>query len=177
MKFIKCETGEMRLLPKLFETTFAASESSEEGRLIGKLVDDLLNMPEDESIHVYAAVDEELVLGAVLFTDLSYSDDLSGFLLSPMAVLPEYQGQGIGQRLIQSAVDDLAPSGKSFVVTYGDPNFYSKVGFECLSEKQLAAPYKLSMPQGWQILSLVPELPVSECIPTCAPPFRNANIW
>lgn len=52
MKFMKCETGEMRLLSKLFETTFAASESSEEGRLIGKLVDDLINMPNDETIHV-----------------------------------------------------------------------------------------------------------------------------
>jgi hypothetical protein len=52
MKLIKCETGEMRLLPKFFETTFSAAESSEAGRLIGKLVDDLINMPNDESIHV-----------------------------------------------------------------------------------------------------------------------------
>lgn len=177
MKLIKCETGEMSHLPKFFATTFSAAEGSEEGHLIGKLVYDLLNMPGDELVHVYAAVDEDRVLGAVLFTELIYSEDLSGFLLSPMAVLPEYQGQGIGQRLIQYAVDGLAVSGKTFIVTYGDPSFYSKVGFECLSEKQLAAPYELSMPQGWQILPLVPELPVSANIPTCASPFRNAGIW
>jgi predicted N-acetyltransferase YhbS len=49
--------------------------------------------------------------------------------LGPVSVLPEFQGQGIGSRLIEE-VKNLAPSlGFGAILLYGDPNYYSRLGF------------------------------------------------
>jgi len=54
------------------------------------------------------------------------------------------------------------------VITYGDPSFYSKVGFEPLSEKIIKAPVTLSMPDGWLAQSLTEDpVPVINERPTC----------
>jgi putative acetyltransferase len=34
-------------------------------------------------------------------------------------------------------------------MTYGDPNYYAKVGFMPISEADAQAPFKLSQPEGW----------------------------
>ncbi|MCK5334537.1 MAG: GNAT family N-acetyltransferase, partial [Gammaproteobacteria bacterium] len=41
------------------------------------------------------------------------------------------------------------------VFTYGDPKFYSKVGFSLISEKLVKAPLTLTYPEGWLAQSLV----------------------
>jgi len=38
---------------------------------------------------------------------------------------------------------------------YGDPNFYSKVGFSAIDEKLVPAPLNLEYPEGWLAQSLV----------------------
>jgi len=50
-----------------------------------------------------------------------------GFHLAPLAVLPGWQQQGLGQQLIRDSLPALAPGAPVYVL--GDPEYYSKTGF------------------------------------------------
>lgn len=170
--------GSAGQLTELFKTTFAASEGEAEGQMVSDLVGDLMRRSDEEEVVCFSVREGESLLAAVLFTKLIYSDQVVGLLLSPMAVTPDKQGQGMGQKLIKHAIKKLSGGSESFVVTYGDPNFYSKVGFKPLQEARLPAPYPLSMPHGWLALSLTgSDLPHAQNRPTCASAFRNPEIW
>ncbi|NRP51847.1 MULTISPECIES: GNAT family N-acetyltransferase [unclassified Marinobacterium] len=179
MDFIKRVKSDAADIPGLFLTTFSASEGEGEGEgaLIRELVTDLFTLPE-EDVLCFMALEDDQLLGAVLFSKFIYTDQIHGLLLSPMAVIPEAQGKGVGQNLIRFAIEQLKEASYPFLVTYGDPNFYSKLGFQSISEKQLPAPYMLSMPQGWLALSLDGKaLPRSTNKPQCVEPFCNPGIW
>ena len=49
--------------------------------------------------------------------------------LGPMAVLPEYQRQGIGGKLIETGNRKLRATGCPFVVVLGHPEYYPRFGF------------------------------------------------
>ena len=54
--------------------------------------------------------------------------------LGPVAVLPEWQLQGIGSALIQSALSQLKTIGAKGCIVLGDPNFYAEFGFKAVPE-------------------------------------------
>jgi predicted N-acetyltransferase YhbS len=63
-------------------------------------------------------------------------------------------------------------------ITYGDPSFYSKVGFQPLSENSIRAPLKLSIPEGWLGQSLnVNSIPTLNERPTCVKAFNDPALW
>jgi putative acetyltransferase len=51
------------------------------------------------------------------------------WLLSPLAVLPGDQGEGVGTRLLAAAVDAAATGGAPLLFLEGDPGFYGARGF------------------------------------------------
>jgi putative acetyltransferase len=59
-------------------------------------------------------------------------DGLNGpyFGLGPLAILPEAQGKGYGTALLNSALEYLAENNAKCCVLVGDPNYYSRLGFE-----------------------------------------------
>ncbi|NEQ44494.1 MAG: hypothetical protein F6K00_13410 [Leptolyngbya sp. SIOISBB] len=65
-----------------------------------------------------------------------------------MAIHNEHQDKGIGQALITD-LSELKSRGVGIVLTYGDPRFYSKVGFRSLSPETIQPPFELSQPEGW----------------------------
>lgn len=79
------------------------------------------------------AVDDGQVLGHVMFTTslLDAPRELVKVpVLSPIGVLPERQGQGIGSALIGRGLEILDARGAPLVFLEGHPGFYSKVGFK-----------------------------------------------
>jgi putative acetyltransferase len=70
----------------------------------------------------------ERVRGHILFSAARVGD-VSGAALGPMAVIPEYQRQGIGGRLVNAGCERLARAGIPFVVVVGHPAFYPRFGF------------------------------------------------
>jgi putative acetyltransferase len=50
--------------------------------------------------------------------------------LSPLAVEPAYQGQGIGSALVREVSARVDAKGEPLVVLEGSPDFYGRLGFE-----------------------------------------------
>ena len=155
-----------------FLKSFTASAGAEEGGFVSALAADLIKTTPENDIAAFIAHEGDLCVGAVIFTRLYFPQTSRiVFLLSPMTVLPNHQGQG----LIAYALSQLVGY---IVVTYGDPAFYGKTGFATIDPAVLPAPYPLSQPQGWiaQSLTKAPILPL-EGPATCAPALRNPAYW
>ena len=108
-----------------------------------------------QNLYGFVATENEQIIGSILFTRLTFQNKVNAFILSPVAVHTNYQGKGIGQKLINFGISHLKENGIKIVFTYGDPAFYSKVGFKQITEKIAKAPLKMTHPEGWLGQSLV----------------------
>lgn len=171
--------GRERQLINLFKLTFSASEGESEGTLISGLVSNLMAETPTEDIRVFCTEHEGTVIAAAIFTRLVYSDDPTiVFLLSPMAVAPGHQRKGQGQTLISYALETLRKEGVQIVFTYGDPNYYGRVGFLAVGEHRARAPLPLSMPHGWIGQSLnEKKVPLLIGSPTCVSALNRHDVW
>lgn len=163
----------------LFVKTFSDSEGESEGKLIGELVSDFVAKTESQDVNIFTAIEDEEIIGCVIFSRLSFEKSrINAFLLSPVAVYPKYQGKGIGQNLINFGHNNLDKNGVELVFTYGDINFYSKVGYEPISEDLVKAPLELSYPEGWLAQSLIDEeIPSISGSSFCVEALDNPEYW
>ncbi|MDI5922188.1 N-acetyltransferase [Halomonas sp. LR5S13] len=149
MKLVRYEAPQSAEIQALFVRTFSDSEGPAEGELVGGLVRQLMADTDPRDFLGFVAMEKGLIVGSLFFSRLRFDTPVEAFLLSPVAVQPDYQGQGIGQRLIRFGLDRLKERGVMRVFTYGDPAFYSRVGFRPISEETAPAPFRLSQPEGW----------------------------
>ena len=179
MQITQDQGGRNDQIAQLFKDTFTASEGADEGALIHALSNDLLTTTPADDLRVFTAEDTDTLCGCAIFTRLRFANDPRvAFLLSPMAVATQHQGKGVGQKLLTHALNALRDEGVQVAVTYGDPNFYGRVGFAPVSTDTVPAPQPLNMPQGWIAQSLTDAelLPLSGPS-TCAPALNNPEFW
>ena len=161
-------------IKQLFIQVFSESE----GILIGNLVSDLINNTNPQDIFGYVATDNEQIIGCIFFTRLVFDKPIEAFILSPVAVQTKYQGKGVGKKLINFGISTLKEAEVKILITYGDPNFYSKTGFQSISEKIIQAPQKLSQPEGWLCQTLdgskIQHIPGK---PRCVEALNKAVYW
>lgn len=155
MKISAYNANNIEEVTQLFAETFSDSEGKEEGLSIGRLVRDLVTETDVQDILGFVASENDQIIGSIFFTRLWFQNDINAFILAPVAVHTNHQGKGVGQKLINFGINQLKENGVALLVTYGDPNFYSKVGFQPISEKLIKAPLKLTQPEGWLCQSLV----------------------
>ena len=162
----------------LFTSVFTSSEGEEEGKLIGKLVSELTSNIDINEIFCFGAYIQKLLVGSIFLTRLRFEESHSVYMLAPVAVRTGYQGKGIGQSLIKYGLEEMKNLSVEVVVTYGDPSYYSKAGFQPLSESVIQAPLALSMPVGWQGCSLAGDaIPIINECPTCVKEFNDPIYW
>jgi predicted N-acetyltransferase YhbS len=163
----------------VFHNSFSESEGESEGALIRTLVEHLLENTPEPDIFVFAALHDDTVTGCGIFSRLTYSDDARNvFILSPMAVHPDHQNKGIGQTLLRESIAALRTHGIDILMTYGDPNYYGKIGFLPVTEQVAPPPFPLSMPIGWIGQSLHdPEISPLQGSCTCVSALNNPAIW
>lgn len=150
MEFSKAFKGREQDIIELFTATFTASEGAEEGALIGDLVRHQMASTAEPDLYVFIAEADGMIVGGAVFSRLAYDqDDRTVFVLAPVAVSTELQGKGIGQKLLMHALQTLRDAGVDIVLTYGDPNYYSRIGFAPITEAFAPAPFKLQHPEGW----------------------------
>ncbi|WP_244291712.1 MULTISPECIES: GNAT family N-acetyltransferase [Vibrio] len=178
MNFRQYHPSEIGTIKQLYTTTFTNSESAEEGNSVGQLSYDLLTTTSPNDFYCFVAESNQTIIGAVIFSKLSAEHANNAYLLSPMAVCTQNQKQGVGQKLINFGLNELKAKGVETAVTYGDPNYYSRVGFEVVEENIIKAPFPLSFPHGWLAQSLTGEsiMPILET-PKCVEALSKAEYW
>jgi putative acetyltransferase len=75
----------------------------------------------------------DMVVGHILFSEVTIDGHCPNIRMSglaPMAVLPEYQRQGIGSQLVREGIKFCRDAGYSAVVVLGHPQFYPHFGFK-----------------------------------------------
>ena len=90
------------------------------------------------------AIDEERIVGHIFFSPVSIESESSTFTamgLAPMSVLPEFQRQGVGSRLVDEGLKNCRKLGHSVVVVLGHPNYYPRFGFIPAHLKGLRSEY------------------------------------
>jgi putative acetyltransferase len=178
MKLSIYNSSNIEEIKQLFTKTFTDSENESEGLLIGNLVYDLMNNTDAHDLYGFVAIENEKIIGGIMFSKLTFESEVNAFLLSPVAIHSSYQGKGIGQKLINFGIDALKENGVELVFTYGDPNFYSKVGFSLITEKLVEAPFKLTYPEGWLGQSLVSDdIELITGRSYCVEAFNKPEIW
>ena len=178
MNYQTLDKSKQKEVTGLFTSVFTSSEGEQEGVLIGNLSAELASGINNEEIICFGVYENQSLIGSIFFTRLRFSNPIQVYMLAPVAVSTENQGKGIGQALINYGLDELKKRSVSVVVTYGDPSFYSKVGFQRLSENAIQAPLKLSMPFGWLSQSLTGEpIPTINERPVCVKEFDDPVYW
>lgn len=148
MNFELLNSDKTEEIQELFTSVFSDSEGIDEGKLIGKLVSDLLKTTDKKELFIFICQENNKIIGSIIFSYLKFKTDLNAFILSPVAVATDFQKQGIGQKLILFGIDHLKKKNIDYIFTYGDPNYYSKVGFKQVSHKKIIPPFKLEYPEG-----------------------------
>lgn len=90
------------------------------------------------------AVENGQIVGHIFFSPVSIEseDSTSSALgLAPMAVLPEYQKQGVGSQLVQEGLRECQRLGCNVVVVLGHAEYYPRFGFIPASQKGLRSEY------------------------------------
>ena len=81
------------------------------------------------------AVLNQHIVGHIAISPVQISSGVPGWYgLGPVAVLPEWQLQGIGSALIQAALVQLKTHAAKGCVVLGDPDFYAEFGFKAAPE-------------------------------------------
>ena len=155
MKLSTYNPSKIEKIKQLFTETFSDSEGQSEGLIIGNLAYDLMTSTDGNDLYGFVATENEQIIGSIIFSMLAFENEVNAFLLSPVAIHTSYQGKGIGQKLINFGLNTLKENGVELAFTYGDPGFYSKVGFSPITEKLVKAPLTLTYPKGWLGQSLL----------------------
>ena len=98
------------------------------------------------------------VIGHILFSHIHIETEigqLPSIALAPMAVLPEYQKQGIGSRLVSQGLVISKSLGHSIVIVLGHTGYYPRFGFSAALAKSLECPYG-DCGEAWMALELIP---------------------
>ena len=100
-----------------------------------------------EKAHPYislVAIAEDQVVGHIFFSPVTIESEPGAFTamgLAPMAVLPEYQRQGIGSLLVREGLSECQRIGHDVVVVLGHSSYYPRFGFVPASSKRLRSEY------------------------------------
>jgi predicted N-acetyltransferase YhbS len=86
------------------------------------------------------------IVGHILFYPIEIRSEDKVFpslALAPMAVLPEYQRQGIGSQLVEEGLKKARKLGFSSVIVLGHAAYYPRFGFEPAGKWGIQPPFEV----------------------------------
>lgn len=105
------------------------------------------------------AYDGNKAVGHILFTKVTIKDnpEILTHLLAPLAVIPDYQKQGIGGKLIKEGINQLKNMESKLCFVLGHITYYPKYGFTPDAKKlDYPAPYPIAdeVADAWMVYDL-----------------------
>lgn len=163
----------------LFNAVFSASEGVYKGQVIADFVANLISTTKADDLFGCVAEDNNNnIIACIFFSRFTVPSGKVAFILSPVAVSTSVQSKGIGQSLIRYGLDQLRALNVDLAFTYGDPAYYSKTGFQQISENVVKAPQPLSQPLGWLAQSLEGKEICAMTGPTqCVEALNDPSLW
>ena len=151
-----------------------------ENQMVSELAVNLLtNEATPDIVSLVAEKDKEIVAHTA-FSPVTIKSDESyrGYILSPLGVMPQYQHEGLGTKLIEKGKYDLSAMGVGVLLVYGDPNYYGRFGFSAAVAAGYIPPSKLKYPLGWLGIALhkreIGKPPVQI---SCVEALNNPTLW
>ena len=129
----------------------AAFEGDAEANLVDALRDGGF-----AEVSLLAEINGEVV-GHIIFSRITIATEagaVDALALAPMAVLPKYQRQGIGSRLMEAGLAACRVRGHRIVVVLGHPEFSQRFGFTAELARPLESPFGGG--EAWMALELEP---------------------
>lgn len=126
---------------------------------------------------------DEKAIGHILFTKASIAEheQLSVQILAPLAVVPEYQKQGIGGMLIKEGLRLLKSKQVDLVFVLGHIDYYPRHGFKPALPFGLQAPYPIEKGKedAWMVQALNQDLSLKDYSGTvrCSDEFMRPENW
>ncbi|NQV25984.1 MAG: N-acetyltransferase [Rhodopirellula sp.] len=126
------------------EVTSLAFESSEFGHNGEAGLVERLRAESAVSISLVAECANRIV-GHILFSPATIERSswrCEGLGLAPLSVLPEFQRQGIGSRLVTAGLEAATDRSNEFVIVLGNPDYYSRFGFTPASDSNVGCEFE-----------------------------------
>jgi putative acetyltransferase len=123
----------------------------QEGRIVAKL-----RKACPESLSLVAISGGEIV-GHIFFSPatIDHGDRIIiGMGLAPMAVLPEFQRQGIGSLLVEEGIRRIKERDCPFIIVLGHEHFYPRFGFEQAVKYNLQAQWEGVPEEAFMVMIL-----------------------
>jgi putative acetyltransferase len=143
-------------LEKILQVERMAFGSDEEARL----VKDLFFDPSAEPILSLLATQDNQVVGHILFSKANLDPPIKvkTYILAPLAVIPAFQKQGIGDRLIQTGIQILANWRIDWIFVLGHESYYPRFGFSPALALGFEPPFQIAgeFTNAWMALTLTP---------------------
>ena len=122
----------------------------------------------------FVAEDDGAVVGHVMNTWSWIEETEERVLqLSPLGVLPAYQGRGHGSGLVQASLDAVRAVGEPLLLVQRDPAYYGRFGFVRASKLGLLRPPEALNDHGFQVVVLEPEATLPQGQVVYSEPFRH----
>jgi len=151
-----------------------------ENQIVSKLAAELLVEETSPKTISLVAETDGVVVGHIAFSPVTIDNDKSwkGYILAPLAVIPEYQKRRIGSKLIESGKERLSRMGVNVLFVYGDPNYYGKFGFDADTASGYSPAYELQYPFGWQAIILNEGVFSESTVRiSCVDPLNDPELW
>lgn len=92
------------------------------------------------SLYCRAVTHGDRLIAAVRMTPIRIGGAGGAVLLGPLAVHPDFAGQGFGRQLIGEALAEAKAGGVRLVLLVGDEPYYGRFGFRLVAPGQITLP-------------------------------------
>lgn len=128
-------------IKELLRLAFAGVEYSDgqEAELVGNLFKSSSYIPE---LTLVAEIDEKIV-GFIMFSR-AYVGQVTVLALAPLAVLPEFQNQGIGSLLVRQGHQIARKLSYPYSIVLGNPAYYQHFGYRPADQFGINSPFEVA---------------------------------
>lgn len=106
------------------------------------------------TLSLVACNDEGEVVGHVMFSPVTLNgEDLNWQCLAPLAIKADYRRQGLAAELVKEGLESLKEFGYPACVVLGEPEYYSRFGFEASEKYSFCCQWEASA-GAFQVLAL-----------------------